>query len=358
MTNLNLGKLLKTRWKIFVLALAIQFILVLSGVNPYSFWGKVIHEEVEVLPLSGQNNLFDEIKSKLTQKTNTFSLYEKRDLVPTVKASGNYISASAYIATDMDSGEIITSKNLDARLPIASLTKVMTAVVALDLAGPEDEFIVSTHASEIIPTKIGVVPGEKMKLKELLRALLLTSANDSAQVIKEGINAKYNDAVFIHAMNEKARVLGLENSHFTNPQGFDNPRHFSSVHDLTILSRYALSQYPEIAEITKDDYEFLTENPNHKQFDLYNWNGLLGVYPGAYGVKIGYTPDAGRTTIVTSKREGKRVLVVVLGAPNTLSRDLWAAELLDVGFGNYGVPSANVTEPQLRQKYATWKYFN
>src|SRR5690606_3687251 len=96
----------------------------------------------------------------------------------------------------------------------------------------------------------------------------------------------------------------------------------------------------------------------HKQFDLYNWNGLLGVYPGASGVKIGNTGDAQKTTIVTAERNGKKLLVVVLGAPGVLERDMWAAELLDLGFEKqYGMAPINVTEEQLRAKYKTWKYW-
>ena len=101
------------------------------------------------------------------------------------------------------------------------------------------------------------------------------------------------------------------------------------------------------------------KDQNHKQFDLYNWNGLLGVYPGIFGVKIGYTENAQKTTIVASQRDGKKVLVVLLGAPGVLQRDLWASQLLDQGFEKLAnLSSINITEEELREKYSTWKYWN
>jgi D-alanyl-D-alanine carboxypeptidase len=232
----------------------------------------------------------------------------------------------------------------------------MSAVVALDLADPNETFTVTERAANIIPTKIGVVPGEKMTLHELLQAALLTSANDAVQVIADGIDTKYGEAVFVRSMNEKAKFLQLKNTHFANPQGFDDPGNYSTVEDLAVLSHYAM-EYPEIADIAKHDYAFLPATVNHKQFDLPNWNGMIGVYPGAEGIKIGNTGDALYTTAVLAERQGKKVLAVVLGAANTLDRDLKASELLDIGFEKVAnLKPVDVTEEQLRAKYATWHY--
>ena len=100
-------------------------------------------------------------------------------------------------------------------------------------------------------------------------------------------------------------------------------------------------------------------NENHKQFDLYNWNGLLDVYPDVHGVKIGNTAAAQKTTIVYSTRGGKKLVAVVLGAPDITKRDLWAAKLLDIGYQQtLGLPPVNVTEEQLAAKYSTWHYWN
>src|SRR5205814_1449958 len=121
-------------------------------------------------------------------------------------------------------------------LKIASLTKIMSAVVALDLAKPEVEITVSKHATEMIPSKVNLKEGEKLTVEETLNCFLMASANDCAQAIKDGIDAKYSDevsnsenqSIFIKAMNEKAKFLGLKNTHFVNSMGFDSPDHYSS----------------------------------------------------------------------------------------------------------------------------------
>src|SRR5258706_13802462 len=154
-----------------------------------------------------------------------------------------------------------------------------------------------------------------MTLAELLHAMLMTSANDAAQVIQDGINTKYHENVFTRAMNEKALFLGLKDSRFDNPQGFDSINNFSSAHDLALLAHYALTNYPLIGKIVQKDYTQLPANQYHKLFDLYNWNGLLDVYPNVYGVKIGNTGRAGTTMVVGSQRAGKDIVVILLGAP-------------------------------------------
>lgn len=299
------------------------------------------------------------ITPKLQKIQNSFSLHSQSSSVPLAYASGDYDQASAYAVVDLNSGDILAQKNEKDTYAIASLTKIMTAIVALDLADPKEEFVVSERASTMIPTKIGVRVGQQLTLSELLEAAMLTSANDAVQVIAEGINKKYGEDVFVDAMNKKAEILGLQDTHFANPQGFDDVKNYSTVHDLAILTEYALRNYPDIATITQKDYTFLPANDKHTQFDLYNWNGLVGVYPNVKGVKIGSTGKAGKTTIVVAQRGNERIAVILLGAPGILERDLWAAALLDVGFQKVAnLPPVNVTELALREKYATWKYFN
>jgi len=177
------------------------------------------------------------------------------------------------------------------------------------------------------------------------------------EVIREGVDHKYSDEVFIKAMNLKAEIIGLHNTHFQNPQGFDDKDNYSTVEDLAILSHYALNNYPLISQIVTKDYLFLNGNGNHKQFDLYNWNGLLGVYPGVFGVKIGNTEAAGTTTVVASERNGKKLLAVLLGTSDVLDRDLKAAKLLDAAFEKtLGLEPVSITAQQLQHKYASWKF--
>lgn len=312
-------------------------------------------------PMAKHKDPLENIYPRLELKVNTYSLQKEMPSVlaaTAIASEDEYNQANAYAVIDFDSGKVIASKKLDEKVSIASLTKIMTAVIALDLSNPSDLFTISKNASEMIPTKIGVIEGEKMTLEELLNAAILTSANDAVQVIKEGVDEQYGNEIFIKSMNAKAKFLGLSHTSFENPQGFDGERHFGTAEDLGILTHYALTNYPLINELSKKEYAFLAKDNNHKQFDLYNWNGLLGVYPGASGVKIGNTGKAQKTTIVTAEREGKKIMVVLLGAPTVLARDMWAAELLDLGFEQeYGLKPVDVTEDQLREKYKTWTYW-
>lgn len=315
------------------------------------------------IPQNAPDEETDAIKTVrpfLEEKKNTFQLKHPAPEVVEPARAGSFVdSAAGYAVVDLDTGEVIAAKDGDRQLPIASITKVMTSVVALDLADPNEEFVVSENAASIIPTKIGVIPGQKMTLEELLNGLLLVSGNDTAEVIREGIDTKYGEAIFIKAMNEKAKFLGLKNTSFANPQGFDDPHNYSSPEDLAILTHYALTHYPKIAEIAKKEYQFVAATQNHKQFDMYNWNGLLGVYPEVQGLKIGNTDEAGKTTIVTSTRGDKKMVAVVLGAPGIIERDLWAAQLLDLGYERtLGLKPVNITEERLRAKYQTWNYWN
>lgn len=311
-----------------------------------------------VIPIPATVDVFDTVLPFLEERRSSYTIYKPLTIVPVVHASEEYDNASAYAVIDFDSGEVLLNKNLSQALPIASITKVMTAVVSLDLASPEEIFTVSKKASRIEPTKIGVLPGQKYTLEELIKAMILTSANDAAEVVREGIDMKYKGDIFIRAMNEKAKFIGMKHTHFTNAQGFDTGDPFSTVEDLALLSHYALKTYPLIAQAAEMDYEFLPETTTHPQVDLYNWNGLIGVYPGISGLKIGNTDNAGKTTVVVAERDGKKLLAILLGAPGVLERDMWTAQLLDRGFTlTNNAPPVELTEVQLKEKYATWKYW-
>lgn len=355
---LSMNKLTMVNWRVKLTIGISTFILI---VGLYTFQSLISSNSNLLNPSAAQNSITkimeDQVLPLLHFKKNNFVLKTANPFFPQAEASEYNNPVSAMIAVDLDNGEVLYEKNMEKKLPVASLTKIMTAIVALDLASPDDTFTVSDYAAHQIPTRIGVVPDEKLKLYELLHALLLTSANDSATVIQEGIDKKYAAPIFIKAMNAKAEFLGLTNSSFANPQGFDDPDNYSTVKDLAILSQYGLKNYALIDEIVRKDYAFLPKNGNHKQFDLYNWNGLIGVYPGAMGIKIGNTGDAGKTTVVVSERNGKKILATVLGASDIYERDLTAAELLDIGFEKtLQLKPASITREMLREKYLSWKY--
>lgn len=338
---------LQSRWRIFVLSFLAGLLMV-----ALPFFG--IKSPLKLAsPLSIKPvDSFEKVKTKLERVKSNLSLIEN-----SYASSGEVNSASAYAVLDLNSTKLLLEKNFSERLPIASLTKIMTAIVSLDLLDKKELIEVNIEATEVEPTNMGLIQGQIWSLEDLLHGLILTSSNDVAELIRLRIDAQYGEGTFIKAMNTKASFLGLKNTHFENPQGYDSVNNYSSVEDLANLSFYAIKNYPTIAEIAKKDYQFFPESENHKQADLYNWNGLLGVYPGILGLKIGNTEAAQKTTIVLAEREGKQILVVLLGAPGVLERDLWASQLLDLGFEKLGVSKVGITESQLKQKYSSWKYF-
>lgn len=346
--------------KVFIGTFLAMFVMMLlQNLGVPSPFKRVPHAAI---PVEKKTEIPEPVRHKLEEKKNTFQLKkESKQLVPVAHAEEPHASdqAAAYALVDLDTGKILASKNGDQAMPIASITKIMTAVVALDLASPSEVFTVTQRAASEPPTKIVILPGERITLEELLNASLLTSANDATEQIREGIDTKYQKEIFVQAMNKKAEFLGLNHTHFGNPQGFDYGDNHSSPEDVAVLAQYALNKYPLIADIVKKNFQQFPADANHQKFDLYNWNGLIGVYPDTKGVKIGNTDAAGYTTSVVSTRNGKTLAAVVLGAPGVLERDLWAAELLDVGYQKtLGLAPVGVTEDQLREKYGTWEYGN
>jgi len=260
------------------------------------------------------------------------------------------------ISVNFATGEVYFNYNSDKRLPMASTTKIMTAMVALDLASLDEQFIVEEAATKVEPTVVGLRVGEKLTTKELLEGGLLTSGNDAVGVLAQGIGEKYggNQDLFVAAMNEKAKLLGLKNTHFTNPQGYDDLEHYSTAEDLVAISHYALTNYPAIAKIVDLKEDFIQANASHHSFNLPNWNMLIDTYPGADGVKIGNTGEAGHTTVASATRGGQRIISVVLGADGILKRDMAASELLNVGFQHVGIAPFMMTEDILRNRIKDW----
>ncbi len=266
------------------------------------------------------------------------------------------LGVKASLALNMDTGEVYYANNATNRMPIASTTKIMTSMVAIDLASMDEEFTVESPATQVEPTVIGVKAGEKLSMRELIQGGLLTSGNDAMAVLAEEIGKKYggNTDLFVQAMNEKAKLLGLKNTHFANPQGYDDPRHYSTCEELAVITHYAMNHYPEIAGIVSKKEGYLTASSDHAGYRLPNWNMLINTYPGANGVKIGNTGDAGHTTVASASRNGKNIIAVVLGAEGILQRDMAASELLNVGFQAVGISPFPMTEDILRTRIKDW----
>jgi D-alanyl-D-alanine carboxypeptidase len=233
------------------------------------------------------------------------------------------ISARAAIVVDGRSGRTLFARHAHERLPPASLTKMVTALVALQRA-PSERSVSATVHSLVEPTVIGMEPGDSLPLGAALHGLLLSSGNDAALAIAESLG-EGSIPRFVGWMNSLTESLGLESSHFANPHGLDEEEHYSSAYDLAVIGR-ALLRHPVLREMVGEQrYEF--EGPPRWVFR--NTNPLLGSYPGLDGIKTGYETRAGRCLAASASRDGRQVIVVLLNSARPASE---AATLLDYGF--------------------------
>lgn len=244
------------------------------------------------------------------------------------------ISAKSGFFIETKSGQILYSKNPHERLPIASLVKVMTVLIALEHKKMDDEFIISERAASMEPDKMLLIAKEKLTLRELLDGIFLVSANDGAEALAEGVTGNRDE--FIKLMNSKAKQLGMKDTFFANPTGLDEDinNSYSSAYDLVILTRYLIRNYPQVVDISKSEHIYLPITENHQDYDLYSGINLLTTYPGVIGFKTGFTPEAGLTLINLTRKDGHEVIGVLLGSSDRRDE---ARELLDYSFKKLGM---------------------
>ncbi|MBI4091715.1 MAG: D-alanyl-D-alanine carboxypeptidase [Candidatus Levybacteria bacterium] len=241
------------------------------------------------------------------------------------------ITAAAAISYDLITGSLIYQKNMKSKLPMASLTKVMTAIIALENMDIDKKLTVNTKAAQIGENSMGLTEGETYTLKELLYGLILHSGNDAAEVIAQG--SRFGRENFIYLMNKKAEDLGLSDTRFTNPSGLEGDgKQYSTVYDLLVITKYALEN-PIFAKVVSTvEYEILYAN-EHKYIYLFNETNLLTSYSGVRGVKTGYTDEAGLCLVTYLEHEGHKIIAVLL---NSQSRREEMKELLDYSLRTLG----------------------
>ena len=232
------------------------------------------------------------------------------------------LSAECAVLAGMN-GEILLEKNADARRLIASTTKLMTALVALEHSELEDKVRIPAACCGVEGSSMYLQAGETYTVRELLTGLLLASGNDAALAL--ALHCGGEEARFVAWMNEKAADLGMENSHFANPHGLDAPEHCGTAADLARLMAACLRE-PELAEILALDHAVIRE-----QYYV-NHNKLLGNCPGCLGGKTGYTQAAGRCLVSACERDGTKLICVTLNAPKDWDDH---KSLYDWGFGRY-----------------------
>ncbi len=236
------------------------------------------------------------------------------------------VSAKGACLMVAESGQVLYEKNSDKKLPMASTTKLMTALVACERCDLSKPVEVSPDAVGIEGSSVYLKPGEKLLMEELLYALLLESANDAAVAI--AIEVSGSIEAFAEHMNETAQRIGMESTHFTNPHGLDDEAHYTTAADLAMLGVCALKN-DSLRRIVSTQRKTISMADGEGTRLLVNHNKLLRTYDGAVGMKTGFTKRSGRCLVSAACRDGVTLVAVTLSAPND-----WAdhAEMLDYGF--------------------------
>jgi serine-type D-Ala-D-Ala carboxypeptidase (penicillin-binding protein 5/6) len=238
------------------------------------------------------------------------------------------IRGQAIYLVDLDARQVLWQRDPETARAPASLTKLMSAMVAVDDAGSLDRVVTVTgEATQVTPSVMGLTAGERLTVRELLYGLFLDSGNDAAEALATGIVPRDR---FIRQMNQKAKSIGLTASHFVTPSGLDAPGHGMSAHDLAHTAAYLDAYYPDLAAIAATKDFAIAATATHKAFYPHNLNRLLWTYPGATGLKTGLTDDAGGCMLATATRNGRHLIAVVMNDTGRSTAD--AATLLDYGF--------------------------
>lgn len=239
------------------------------------------------------------------------------------------LTAASWILYDATAGRVLAAHDADVRRPMASTTKMMTGLLALENATVSDQIVVSETAASIGGAEIGLVAGESVRLEDLLAALLLQSANDAAITIAEHVATI--ESAFVGKMNDRARALGMSNTSFANPHGLDAPNHYSSARDLLTLGLAAM-QLPDFARLVGQTEIPLAPAPDGTERVAFNRNELIGEFAGAFGVKTGFTDDAGLVLVAAAERDGRVLYSVVMDSEDHFAE---TAALFDFGFESF-----------------------
>ncbi|ANA81982.1 Serine-type D-Ala-D-Ala carboxypeptidase [Paenibacillus vortex V453] len=249
-------------------------------------------------------------------------------------------SARSAILLDADTGTIIYEKNSHDKLPPASITKIMTMLLTMEAidAGRlqwTDKVRTSEYAASMGGSQIFLEPGEEMTVDEMLKGIAMASGNDASVAMAEKLAG--SEQGFVKMMNDKAAELGMKDTHFVNCNGLPAENHYTSAHDIAVMSRELL-KYEQITKYTGSYQDYLRKD-SQKPFWLVNTNKLVRFYTGADGLKTGYTSEAKFCLSATAKRDGLRAVAVVMGAPDTKTRNNEVSRMFDYAFAQYTMHS-------------------
>ena len=237
--------------------------------------------------------------------------------------------ARAFEVANASTGEVLAAHNAHERLPIASLTKLMTVIVALQHLQLDQDVTVSKRTVHVGGSSIPLRAGEEISVDDLLKGALIESANDAADTLADAASGG-SIPLFVSWMNEKAQELGLQDTHFVRPDGLDAPGHVSSAHDILRLAEIAMHS-PVVRSIVRERSDTIEDG----RFTVHTWNDLLGVFPGLIGVKTGHTDKAGWNEVAAARRQGYTIYVAILGSPSRGQRNADLEHLLSWGVSQY-----------------------
>ena len=252
-------------------------------------------------------------------------------LVSPAVAAPSGIDARAFLVVDGATGEVIAGKAARRSVPIASITKLMTVLVALERAQLDDVATVQPDATTTGGSVIGLRAGERISVRDLVTAALIHSANDAAHALADHVAG--DEERFVSLMNARARELGLSQTHFVRPDGLDAPGHRSSARDVTLLARVAMQKPFLRATVRRREAAI----QGGRRLDV--WNDLLRTFPGLIGVKTGHTSDAGWCQVAAVRGGGITIYATLLGGPSRAERNEDLARLLRFGLSRYRVAS-------------------
>ncbi len=237
-------------------------------------------------------------------------------------------SAKAILVKDLETNTILYQKDANLSLPIASTTKIMTALVASEYF-KQNSVLTINQAANIEGSRVGLIKGETLTFRSLLYGMLLNSGNDAAYALAEN----YPGGVlgFVSAMNKKVTELNLLNTHFDNPAGFDSPNHFSSASDLAKITQASLENY-ELARIFATKDTSIVSLDKKYTYELHNLNKLLTSVKGVLGIKTGYTQGAKENLVTLVNRNGHQILTIVLGSDDRFGE---STNLIEWAYSNF-----------------------
>lgn len=260
----------------------------------------------------------------------TEAFFKNNDAVEVNKITGEFkipeINAQSAIVIDKKTKRVLFEKDAYSKRNIASTTKIITCIVALENSKMEDVVTISRKAADVWGSDIKLKAGQKFTMRELLYGLMLKSGNDAAMAIAEQVGG--SEEGFVSMMNKKAKEIGAENTSFSNPHGLDEDGHYSTAYDMAIITAYALEN---------NDFSIIvsTKQINFPSLSLANTNEMLTIYPNADGVKTGYTGIAGRCLVTSANYEDMKLISVVLNCATREKRALSSKTILEYASKKY-----------------------